>query len=174
MGVIYILAVTPRAYPPALPALGKVQLLASIYVGGAVVGLAYVAGLVARAHRRSGEIDRAVAQRYFHLLIGLAAVRAALLVASALHPPMGGMNLLQVLSVPAEQWRQVGIAHGMIERGIELNLVLLALGCVVVPLAAVVASSAHARRAEGRMYSALLIAGGAAFAGEWLARYLIL
>jgi hypothetical protein len=168
VGVVYILVVTPRALPPGLPALEKVQLLASIYIGGAVVGLAYVAGRIALAHRRSGEIDRAVAQRYFRLLVGLALVRAALLVTSTLHPPTGRLNLLQVLSVPAAQWHEAGIATNVIAR------VLLALGCVVVPLAAWVAAAAHARRAEGRMLSALVIAGGAGFAGEWLARYLIL
>jgi len=72
---VLILAVTPGAWPDALPAWAQALFLASLYTGGAIPGLAFVLYLFTR---REG-IDTGVrAWNYTRLLTGLVLFRAAL------------------------------------------------------------------------------------------------
>ncbi|HEY0256378.1 MAG TPA: hypothetical protein VGC39_02960, partial [Candidatus Methylacidiphilales bacterium] len=68
IGVMLILAVTPRAYPPGLSNLGQTLLLASIYLGGAVIGLAYISyALIQGSSTQSGATKDQI-QRHIGLL----------------------------------------------------------------------------------------------------------
>jgi len=79
LGVMLILAVTPRAYPPALPQLGQGLLLASIYLGGAVIGLAYVGYVLIQGLPDRSGVTLDQVKRYVGLLVGLVLARAAVL-----------------------------------------------------------------------------------------------
>jgi len=77
IGVMLILAVTPRAYPPGLPEQSRAFLLASIYLGGAVIGLAYVSYVLIQGSATRSGIANELVQRYVGLLLVLVLVRAA-------------------------------------------------------------------------------------------------
>lgn len=79
IGVMLILAVTPRAYPPTLPQPGQDLLLASIYLGGAVIGLAYVCHVMVQALSTTSGITQEQVRRYVGLLTALVFVRAGVL-----------------------------------------------------------------------------------------------
>jgi hypothetical protein len=78
VGVMLILAVTPRAYPPGLPPLNETLLLASIYLGGGIIGLAYVCLTLAQSFNAG--ITQDTLRRYTTLLIGLTIARVAAMV----------------------------------------------------------------------------------------------
>jgi hypothetical protein len=88
IGVMLILTTTPRAYPDGLSEYDRRFLLASIYLGGAVVGLAYVCYMLTRGLTTNSGITRAMVQRYTGLLSGMIFARGAVLFISFIqrHP----------------------------------------------------------------------------------------
>jgi len=84
IGVMLTLAVTPRAYPPNLPALNQALLLASIYLGGAVIGLAYVCFALVQSVKANTGATQGLLQRYIGVLPFLALARAAAILATFL------------------------------------------------------------------------------------------
>jgi hypothetical protein len=79
LGVMLLLAVTPRAYPPDLPQTPQTLLLASIYLGGAVIGLAYVGSRLAVNVSTNSGVTNAMVRRYVALLVVLVIARAVVL-----------------------------------------------------------------------------------------------
>ena len=84
IGVMLTLAVTPKAYPPNLPALDQTLLLASIYLGGAVIGLAYVCFTLVQSVKTNTGATQSLVQRYVGVLPFLALARAAAILATFL------------------------------------------------------------------------------------------
>lgn len=74
LGVVLILAVTPGAYPSEAPAWRDALFLASLYLGGAVTGLAYVVYVLTR---REAPREGVSASSFARLLVGLTLARAA-------------------------------------------------------------------------------------------------
>ncbi len=83
LGVMLILAVTPRAYPPGWTQEAHAFLLASIYLGGAVIGLAYVGYTLTQGMATRSGVTNEVIQRYVGLLVVLVLARTVLLVVTA-------------------------------------------------------------------------------------------
>jgi hypothetical protein len=77
LGVVLILAVTPIAYPAGLALWNRILVLASIYLGGAVIGLGGVVYLFTRREPTQTGIPAGLVQRYAQLLFGLTLARAA-------------------------------------------------------------------------------------------------
>jgi hypothetical protein len=86
IGIMLILAVTPRAYPIGLSDLNRALLLASIYLGGAVIGLAYVSYVLIQGSRAPSGATNDQVQRYIGLLPVLVLIRAGVLLASVFLP----------------------------------------------------------------------------------------
>lgn len=80
VGVMLILVTTPRAYPPELSEQNRALLLASIYLGGGVVGLAYICMMLTRNLRTNADLSTPMVRNYIGLLVGLVVARAAVLV----------------------------------------------------------------------------------------------
>ena len=81
-GIMFILAVTPRAYPPGLTPLSEGLLLTSIYLGSGIIGLAYVCFTFIQSTKINSGVTQNVIQRYVGLLPYLTLVRAAVIVAT--------------------------------------------------------------------------------------------
>jgi hypothetical protein len=79
LGVVLILAVTPRAWPPGLSEVPRILLLASIYLGGAIIGLACVSASLAHNLSTNSGVTYALVQRYVGLLLKLTLARAVVL-----------------------------------------------------------------------------------------------
>lgn len=79
IGVMLILAVTPKAFPPVLSQMQEAELLASIYVGGGIIGLAYVCYVLTISVSTNSGVTNGVVRRYVGLLLALVLVHAALL-----------------------------------------------------------------------------------------------
>lgn len=182
VGVMLILAVTPRAFPPGLPPLHQDLLLASIYLGGAVIGLAYVCYAMTQALSTTSGITRDQVQRYVGLLTGLVLARAGILLALAFlipempgqikspaHPVNPTFSIFGYEFVANGYAREISIPNQMIS-----FLGLVALIVIVLPVLAFVAQRATRSRATSQAISALI---GICFAGilaEILARLLVL
>ncbi len=87
VGVMFILAVSPRAYPPGLPPLPETLLLASIYLGGAVIGLAYVCVALVLSTKVNSGVTQVIVRRYVGLLCYLTIARAAVFLLEVLQSP---------------------------------------------------------------------------------------
>jgi hypothetical protein len=74
-----ILAVTPRAFSIGMSQPGQGLLLASIYLGGATIGLAYVCYRMTQGLSGRSGITRDQVERYAGLLVGLVVARAGVL-----------------------------------------------------------------------------------------------
>jgi hypothetical protein len=85
VGIMLILEVTPRAYPKGLPQLNDALLLASIYLGGFIIGLAYFCFALVEGTRAG--ISQGLVQRYVELLFWLTIVRAGVFLAELLLLP---------------------------------------------------------------------------------------
>ena len=85
LGIMFILTVTPRAYPPGLPPLNETLLLASIYLGSAVIGLAYTCCTLSLSEKAG--VTQNILRRYTGLLLGLTIARAAVLLVTYIAPP---------------------------------------------------------------------------------------
>jgi len=154
IGVMLLLAVTPRAYPADLPELNRMLLLASIYLGGGVIGLAYVTYiLIQGAATRSGVTSELV-QRYAELLLMLAIARAAIL------------------------WIAIYLQHGfdlLLKGALPVTTgLLLVLAGLLLPLFAFAAWQALGKRATTQAGMILAGLGLMGFLAESLARMLVL
>jgi hypothetical protein len=168
VGVMLILAVTPSAYPPGLPLVNQVLLLASIYLGGAVTGLAYSCLSLVQGSR-SG-VPQKIIQRYVGLLFWLVLAKGLVFL----------LELLQPLSPYNE--RVIGV-NGMTSNGTAINFYTstLHLGQVILPplLLFLVILSFFAKRATSfssrvqptRFLIGIIVVG---FLTEILARLLVL
>ncbi|MCE0484573.1 MAG: hypothetical protein LV479_10080 [Methylacidiphilales bacterium] len=78
IGVLLILAVTPRAWPEGIPAAGQAMLLGSIYVGGGIIGLGYMGVALSRGVSANQGVTPGQLRQYVGLLVGLCFIRAAL------------------------------------------------------------------------------------------------
>jgi len=184
IGVMLILAVTPRAYPAGLSELNQTLLLTSIYLGGSVIGLAYVCyALIQGPSGRSGVTQDQI-KRYVGLLVGLVLARAGVLLALLfLTPEMAGRPEVHNDTVPETQstWHLFGhevstISSGFDQKGSISFQTLLLLGLVVMvfPALAFIARWASRSGATTQAVSALI---GLCFGGilaETLARLLVL
>jgi hypothetical protein len=82
LGVVLILAVTPRAFPPGLGLARQVLLLSSVYLGGGVIGLAYVLYIFTRREATRAEVPKRTVDRGAALLLVLIFLRAVVLLAT--------------------------------------------------------------------------------------------
>jgi hypothetical protein len=96
LGVVLLLAVTPRAYPPGLIQPTESLLLASIYTGGGVIGLAYVCYMLTVGFTNRSGVTQDLIQRYAGLLLGLVLVRAGVLLALFFYKHPLAANLVGV------------------------------------------------------------------------------
>jgi hypothetical protein len=87
LGIVLILAVTPRAYPSDLPLIPQTLLLASIYLGGAVIGLAYASSRIDLTIGTNSGATHAMVRRYVGLLGALVIARATVLLGLFLVTP---------------------------------------------------------------------------------------
>jgi len=168
IGVMLILAVTPRAYPPDLPAQLQPLLLASIYLGGAVVGLAYANYSLVQQSEVPGELIR----RYIGLLMALVLARAAVLWAFFFFRP-AGLGPLVTAQLTAthlhDTYYQVPNGSTRWE-----TLLLLGLVSLVLPVLAFVARRAVRQNDPRKALSLLAGVGLIGFFAETLARLLVL
>ena len=132
IGVMLILGVTPRAYPPALTQPSQTLLLASIYLGGAVIGLAYVCYVMTRSGSAGSGIPGAIIQRYVELLFGLTLMRAVAMLSSCFLPGVRA-NFLSTLNVPAKIWSEIGISQNIVRECFAMSVFLLILAVIVLP-----------------------------------------
>jgi hypothetical protein len=82
IGVMFILISTPRAWPAYLSDQERSLLLASVYLGGAIIGLAYVCHVLMKNLSLEAGVTRAMVQRYVGLLGLLVLARAGVLFVS--------------------------------------------------------------------------------------------
>lgn len=80
IGVMFILAVTPQANPPDLPLLNETLLLASIYLGGAIIGLAYVCLMLVQS--TNAGVTQSLVHRFVGLLLTLTFIHSFVIFAS--------------------------------------------------------------------------------------------
>jgi len=156
VGVMLILAVTPRAYPPGLSDLNRSLLLASIYLGGAVIGLAYVCHALTQGLSNRSGVTKDQVQRYVGLLVGLVVVRAGVLLALLYQTPEKHFGFGSRMATPIQP--------------------MLLLGCIVVILP-VLAFVARRVTRSGSTVQATSVFVGICFVGilaETLARLLVL
>jgi hypothetical protein len=167
IGVMLILATTPRAYPPGLPQTSEVLLLASIYLGGAVIGLAYVCYVLTQSASAKSGVTSAIVQRYTGLLFILVLARAGVISGSACFSDIG----LKPRPNPnnpyyTDPFLQANAYH--------LEPWLLGLAVFVLPLLALFAERAtrlSSRILPSRRLAALILLG---ILTEILARFLVL
>ena len=146
LGVVLILAVTPAAFPAGLRFWPAALRLASIHLGGAVVGLAYTLFVLTRRDATRAGVPQRLVERYAGLLVRLLLLRAAVLAAG-----------LPSLS----RWE--------IEPGIGLFVVLILLA----GLARIASRLVHSP-APSTSGGTLIMIGALGFAVELAARWLLL
>jgi len=162
IGVMLILAVTPKAsgYPPGLSQPGEALLLASIYLGGAVIGLAYVCLILNQNVSMNSGVTNNLVQRYAGLLLILALVRAAaLLVSFGAAPGYLGRQWVALRSP----------AHGVSEA-----VTLFVLAVLVLPALAFYSKRATRLASRVQPTRALVAICLIGFMAEILARLLVL
>ena len=183
VGIMLILAVTPRAYPAGLPQPTQSLLLASIYLGGAVIGLAYVCYVMIQALSSNTGVTQDQAQRYVGLLVGLVVARAAVLLGQLfLMPSQSGLKV-QTYHLPethntfhlfGHEFTDIQFGRGM-DMGISLqNLIFMGLVFVILPTLAFIAQRAFRSGAKGRAASVLIGICLIGILTESLARLLML
>ncbi len=166
VGVMLILAVTPRAYPPGLSQASQALLLASIYLGGGVIGLAYVCYVLTQSVSASAGVTNAVVQRYVGLLFGLTLVRAGAMLSSCFLPGVRA-NALSTLNVPAHIWAELGIPQDVVGESLVMSVLLLIFVVIVMPALAFFAQRTKSSHALLGICAVGLLA-------EILARFLVL
>lgn len=168
IGVMLILAVTPRAYPAGLSDLSRTLLLASIYLGGSVIGLAYVSYiLIQGSPARSGATHDQI-QRYLGLLSILVLARAGVLLASVFIPTkVMGRAEGHAFSIDGSGYTLLG--------SISLQT-LLVLGLVVIILPILAFAVQRTIRLHASIQASTMLAGICliGFLAEILARMLLL
>jgi len=168
IGVMLILAVTPRGYPPGLPQLHEILLLVSIYLGGGLIGLAYFCLLLTESASGRSGVTNALVQRHVGLLPWLTLARMVVLFILA-----AGTSRIQGPSKPYDNTLSEtmnALYLGIIPRHvlflIGLTFVLLIFACL-----AQRATRLDSRILPTRYLRALLIIG---FITEFLARAFVL
>jgi len=183
IGIMFILAITPRAYPPGLPQPGQGLLLASIYLGGAVIGLAYVCHVLTQGVFANSGIANGMVQRYVGLLGGLVFARAGVLLTLLyLTPGMSGRFSVKSYSLP-ETHRIGHFSGGEIDyifgysQDITLpvqTIFLLGLILIILPTLAFVAKRALRTHAKTQATLALIGIWLLGIIAETIARLLVL
>jgi hypothetical protein len=181
LGVVLILAVTPRAYPPNLPLIPQTLLLASIYLGGAVIGLAYASSRIDLNIGTNSGATHAMVRRYVGLLGVLVIARAVVLMALFLvTPDMPGHLLFSEYELPTTETHlgngatEFDFNHGE-DVGISSETLLL-LGLVVIVIPSLAFLAWRATRFSSRIQPTRFLAAICFFGilAETLARLLIL
>jgi hypothetical protein len=129
-GVILILAVTPRAFPAGLPERGSAVLLGLDYLGGAIVGLAFVCHILTGQLAGSSGITLGLVRRHVGLLQVLVVGRGAvfLILLMAMAPKTGPIGDAERLFRYGHPFETVGKVAGMpVEVIFCLGLVLVVL-----------------------------------------------
>jgi len=166
VGVILILAVTPRANPPGIPLLNETLLLSSIYLGGVIIGLAYVCfALTQGANVKSG-ISHSMVYRHVVLLQILALTRAAVLLGSCYYSDIG--------LKPRPTGSPYHPSHFLLAYGPRLELLLLGLAVVFLPALAFLAKRAAHFSSRVQPIRILIAVCAVGFLAEILARLLAL
>lgn len=163
VGVMFFLAVMPRAYPSGQSPVINDLLLASIYLGGAVIGLAYVSRVLIRGSMIQHGITPETIRHYVRLLVVLTLARAVVLLAlfSFQHivPPQ-----LVAVRHPSVHYLPPPI-HIQIQ-----TQVVLGLAGLVLPILALMAYRITLRHNQGRAATILGVIALLGFAAEMLAR----
>jgi len=164
VGVMLILAITPRAYPAGLTSLERPLLLASIYLGGTWVGLAYMVYILVQASSARSGVTNEQVRQYGRLLPLLALVRAGAIGAMAyfhLFAPMP--RVLEPMTLPARD----AMLHN------QLGWLLLMV-IVILPALAFMGQRAVRLRLSRQASTLLAILCVFGFVAEILARLLVL
>ena len=142
-GVMLILAVTPRAYPPGLPLLNQALLLAAIYLGGSVIGLAYVCFALIQGAKANSGVTQSLVQRYIGLLLYLTVVRAVVILAIFFVLPGHYVskttypNTAESVAIPLTQFSIKGHLAYVTESSFSLtDTIAVGLAVLVLPLLA--------------------------------------
>jgi len=181
IGVMFILAVTPRAYPPGLSPLSEGLLLASIYLGGAVIGLAYVCFTFIQGAKSSSGVTQSLIQRYVGLLPYLTLARAAVILGTFFLFPghyeskITYPNTSDTVAIPYTSIELKSTVAYVTEGHFSLtDLIVLCLTVFILPVLALLAqnqTSLSSRVQPTRTLIAIVLVG---FLTEILARYLVL
>ncbi len=168
LGGMLILATTPAYLPMAadttrhlelnqMTSLAQMTLISSIYLGGAVIGLAYVTYILTTQVSTKSGVTNALVQRYAELLLILALVRAVAVIVAFY--TLGHQRSLMAIDVEST---------GVIETGVALGLLLLVMPALAfyVKWASRMASHVQPTRA----LVAMIVLG---FVAEVLARLLV-
>jgi len=181
LGVMLLLALTPRAWPPGLPLVPQILLLASIYLGGAIIGLACVCASLAHNLSTDSGVSYAVVQRYVGLLLNLTLARAVVLPALLLVTPdlPGHLQFSEhVLPVTTTH-----LANGLTDitfdhdQDVSVSIqTLLLLGLVVILIPGVACLASRATRFSSKIKPTRLLVAICFFGllAETLARLLVL
>ena len=140
IGVMTILAVTPQAYPPGLPPFNETLLLASIYLGGAIIGLAYVCFALIQGTKANSGVTQGIIQRYVGLLPYLTVFRAAVILATFFSTP--GRLESKETQHTTTQTGAITYDYIFAETAITVSntsLIVLGLSVVVLPVLAFIA-----------------------------------
>lgn len=181
LGVMLLLAVTPRAWPPGLPLFPQILLLASIYLGGAVIGLAWVSARLARNLSTNSGVTYALVQRYVAFLLNLTLARAIVLVALlVLTPNLPGHVKFTEYELPMTQTSlEKGLTEYVFHHAQDVSvsigtLLLLGLVLILIPGLACLASRAtrFSSKIEPTRYLFVLVL--VAIVAEILARVRVL
>jgi hypothetical protein len=183
IGVMLILAITPRAYPADLPNPTRTLLLASIYLGGAVIGLAYVCYVLIQGSSAQSGATHDQVQRYVGLLPILVLARAGVLLALVFLTPGTGQIKYHEYNLPQTQstvhllgheYTDISFGYGQ-DTGSSFQTIFL-FGLIVVVLPVLAFTVQRAIRIRASIQAATLLAGIclAGFLAEILARRLLL
>ena len=145
-GVVLILAVTPQDYPSNFPAWRALPSLVSIYLRGAVLGLALTLYLFTRREATRAEIPLALVRRLGSALLPLVLVRGAVLVVTLVFAGR---------PVPIDQ-----------------AMLLLALSFTILPVLAWAVKTKAVSPTPSATGPVVLIFGAAALGTEYLAHHL--
>ncbi len=190
LAVVLILVKTPQGYPPELPSHIGGLLLASIYLGGSIIGLTYICFTLIQNVSTNSGVTQGVAQRYLKILFGLTLARAAVLIALLFLPRPGftpflmsgtGGGMKGLADAPKDT---VGFffGHAFVMEGsfphsinMEGSIVLL-LALVVIALPGLAYAAVHASRMASRVQPTriLIVLLLAACIAEIIARLVVL
>ena len=183
IGVMLILAVTPRAYPPGLSGLNQTLLLASIYLGGAVIGLAYVSHVLIQGSAIPSGATNDQIQRHIGLLPVLVLARAGVLLALIFLTPGKGLIEYSAYNLPRTQsaYHLFGHEFSTISWGYAQDIsfslqTILLVGLVVIILPLLTFALRRAVRLRAQAQAATMLAGICimGFLAEILARLSLL
>jgi hypothetical protein len=181
LGVMLLLALTPRAWPPGLPQVPQILLLASIYLGGAIIGLACVCASLAHNLSTASGVTYAVVQRYVGLLLNLILARAVVLPALLLlTPDLPGHVKVAEYELPMTK-TSLGngltdlVFHHAQDVGVSIKTLLL-LGLVVILIPGLAFLASRATRFSSKIKPTRLLIAICFFGllAETLARLLVL